>query len=242
MAKPLTLAVAKRRISEWESGGWDTLDLSTLTVINDEIAKLIGALEGGVDLRDVTEISDNCAALLRTHKGNLGLGGVKQLSHAAAEALSTHDGWLHLGVTELSDEVAFVLSKGIATLNLTGLTTLGRSPGHLALARKLIENGTFNRLYDLTDVAQEVLDIKAELAAAAEQARSSEAKISRVSGLEREPEDLTARQFLRRCGAAVEEIARAIEREIEFRPDALYNDKTTANYLVKKLRDVAELL
>lgn len=157
MTKELKAAVAKRRIAKFRPG-WEDLDLREFSSISEEAAELVSQVVGGpVDLRDLEAISDTVAALLGKHKGSLDLGGLKSLSVSAAASLAQHDGWLHLGIQELDDDVANALASGIVTLNLTGLRSLEGGPGHITLARKLVADGTADRLYMLEHVAESLL-------------------------------------------------------------------------------------
>ena len=156
MTKELKAAVAKRRIAKFHTGG--ELDLSDFTAITEDAAKLLAVLEGYVDLRHVEEISDAIAEIFSQHKGTLGLGALKSLSVAAAASLARHDGWLYMGITEISDDAALALSKGIVSLKLLELERLDGSPGHIALARKLAADGTVYALYNLTTISKELLE------------------------------------------------------------------------------------
>jgi hypothetical protein len=63
-----------------------------------------------------------------------------------------------MGIEELEDDAALALSKGIVTLNLTGLKSLNATEGHIALAGKLVKDETADRLYSLQNVAKEIVD------------------------------------------------------------------------------------
>jgi hypothetical protein len=156
--KELKAAVAKRRIAKY-SPDWAPLDLTEFSSITEEAAELVShAEEGEVDLRNLNEISDKVAEHLGNHNGSLGLGGLKSLSANAASFLARHDGWLHMGIEELDDDAALALSKGTVTLNLTGLKSLNATEGHIALAAKLVSDGTDKRLRSLQNVAKEIID------------------------------------------------------------------------------------
>ena len=156
--KELTAAVAKRRIAKFRPG-WAPLDLTEFSSITEEAAELVSQIERGeLDLRNLNEISDKVAEHLGNHKGSLDLGGLKSLSASSASFLAQHDGWLHMEIEEIDDDAALALSKGVVTLNLTGLKSLNATPGHIALAAKLVSDGTDNRLRSLQNVAKEIID------------------------------------------------------------------------------------
>jgi len=156
MTKELKAAVVKRRIAKFRPG-WEELNLAEFTSIAEDAAELVAAVEDSVDLRGLDEISDAVAEILSRHKGSLDLGGLKSLSVAAATSLAKHDGWLHMEISELSDDAALALSKGIVSLKLTKLETLDGTPGHIALARKLAADGTVNIMYWLKNVSEDLL-------------------------------------------------------------------------------------
>jgi hypothetical protein len=156
--KELKAAVAKRRIAKFRPG-WEPLDLKEFSSITEEAAELVSQVERGeVDLRNLEEISEKVAEHLGNHKGSLDLGGLKSLSVGSATSLAGHDGWLHMGIEELDDDAALALSKGTVTLNLTGLKSLNATPGHIALAGKLVADDTADRMYSLQNVAKEIID------------------------------------------------------------------------------------
>ncbi len=162
MAKIITSALAKRRIAKHNPDDFE-IAFEGYTSIEVDAAKLIAQVKNGVDLREITEISDEVAEALGTYCGSLDLGGLKTLSPNVAKALAALEGWLHLQVPELSDAAAAELAKCKARLKLTGLKTLNNCSGHIELAKKLLKDGTIDRLYFLANVAKEVFDAVPEL-------------------------------------------------------------------------------
>jgi hypothetical protein len=162
MTKELKAAVAKRRIAKFRPG-WEDLDLTEFSTIAEDAALLVAQVEGSIDLRSVVEISDTVAAIFGKQRGSLDLSGLKSLSNSAAESLAQHDGWLYLGIEELDDDIALALSSGIATLSLNNLRRLDATPGHIALATKLITEGTANRLYSLENISKDLLEAVPDL-------------------------------------------------------------------------------
>jgi hypothetical protein len=114
----------------------------------------------GLRLRAIWEVpvSDDIANVLARHKGTLHLDGLTDLSEAAAEALSNFDGWLTLGMTQISEGAAAALAKGNTSLKLIKLEQINGTAGHIALAKKLVADGTNDILYYLKDVAPELVE------------------------------------------------------------------------------------
>lgn len=156
MTKELKAAVAQRRIAKFKPG-WEDLDLTEFSSITEDAASLVSQVEDSVNLSNLETISDTVAEILGGHKGALQLSGLTAISAAVAASLAQHDGWLHLDVSELSEDAALAFSKGIVTLNLTGLKNLDFTPGHVALARKLVADGTAKRLYNVKKFSKELL-------------------------------------------------------------------------------------
>lgn len=163
MGKVITSSLAKRRIEKKSSLTYE-LSFEGYCSIEADAAKLIAESGvNGIDLRELTEISDEVAEHLGSHSGSLDLGGLQTLSQNAAGLLAAHDGWLNLEIPEISDGAATELAKGKARLKLTKLTRLDNCPGHIELAKKLLNDRTIDRLYFLKHVAKEVSDEVPEL-------------------------------------------------------------------------------
>ena len=137
------------------------LILDRLTSLSDGAAEALSKYKGKLYFSYLESLSDAGAEALSRHEGDLNLRGLKSLSDAAAESLSKHKGELDLSYLEsLSDAAAEALSKHEGELNLGGLTSLSDSPGHVALAKKLVYKNTYLYLRGLTslsDAAAEAL-------------------------------------------------------------------------------------
>lgn len=94
-----------------------------------------------VSLEGIQDVSREAAQFLARLKGNLCLYGMTNLSNEAAKALAEHEGSLSLGVKSLSDEAAAALAGHKGNLSLDYLMSLSDSPGHIALAQKLAQDG-----------------------------------------------------------------------------------------------------
>ena len=96
----------------------DILNLSTLTILTPDAARILGQFKGELWLDRLPSISDEVATGLSKHVGYLNLDGVERLSDHAALALSKHDGeiWMHslTGVTG-AGRAAILQHGGIKT-------------------------------------------------------------------------------------------------------------------------------
>jgi hypothetical protein len=110
-----------------------------LTIDVAAAALLAGKLEY-LSLDGLEELSDAAAESLSKHRGELSLNGLMVLSDATAERLGRHQGDLSLdGLDMLSDACAASLCQLKGKLSLRGLSQLTNSPGHEAIASRLIE-------------------------------------------------------------------------------------------------------
>jgi hypothetical protein len=122
---------------------WYDLSLDCLTKLPDEIAVIFGQRGGSsISLNGLTSLSDVAAENLSMCFGVRSFGGLTQLSDMTAEILTQFQGLLCLdGLVELTDGTAEILSTHWGGLSLRGLTNLpDDSPGHLALAQRLISD------------------------------------------------------------------------------------------------------
>lgn len=160
--KELTSTIVKKRIAKTKND-YDELRLDGFGKIEEDAASLIAEFDGSVDLRDLSEVSDTTLTILAKHKGSIDLAGLKELSLAHAKAISQHSGYTHLGILTITDEAALALSQGPALFKLTMLTKLDGSPGHIALAKKLVKDGTHDQCYNLKDISQALLNAVPEM-------------------------------------------------------------------------------
>jgi len=78
-----------------------------------------------LNLSSLTKLNDDAAKSLSKYQGCLMLHSLRQISSTSAEALSKHKGGnLYLGLTELSDKIAESLSKYQGKLNLFQIESL----------------------------------------------------------------------------------------------------------------------
>jgi hypothetical protein len=88
------------------------VDLRKYTKIKPDVAKCL-CCEADLDLSGLTDFTPQLAEAFARHHGKLILDGVTKLDVKTAQALKDHfKGGLHFGsITELDDEVAFILSQ-----------------------------------------------------------------------------------------------------------------------------------
>ena len=129
--------------------------MSKAKILTKQIAERFLKDEDSVDLQRFTSIEDAAAQALAHYEGTLSLNGLKKLSDAAAQALARHKGGLSLrGLKKLSDVAAQALARHKGDcLNLSGLTSLSDSPGHVALAQALARHKGRLYLYRLASLS-----------------------------------------------------------------------------------------
>lgn len=234
MTKELKAGVAKRRISKFEPD-WGDLDLSEFTIITEEAAALIAQVVGSVDLSGIVKISDEVAEILSGHKLRLNLKGLTSLSLRSARAFARHDGNIALSISVLDDEVAEVLSEGIATFYLPELSQLGSSQKQMAFARKLVADGMHRQLYSLKQSDRDMLlEIENDL----EENKSQPADLPSVNiNLFKDINDHAPEEIMRRCIAVIEQVSQVLEIRIITNPDVLESDKAGAELVKGKIDD-----
>lgn len=109
---------------------------------------------------ELDNLSDEQATALSTNTGELRIT-LTSLSSPAAEILRGHSGLLTLaGIRTLTDSVAALLSEHHGELSFFDLYSLQTSPGHIALAKKLVsetDDLEVSSLVELSDEAAEIL-------------------------------------------------------------------------------------
>jgi predicted DNA-binding WGR domain protein len=149
---------AAERLAKHRGG----LHLNGLTSISDAAAERLANHQGDLDLRGLSSLSDAAAESLAKNQGDLALDGLTSLSDAVADSLAKHKGNLGLSrITNLTDTAAESLSKHQGDhLDLSGLTSLSDSRGHILLVESLSKQKgglDLGGLTSLSDAAAESL-------------------------------------------------------------------------------------
>ena len=128
--------------------------MSEEKVLTKEIAEQFIEDEDSVDLDEFTEIDDDAAEILVNF-------WEEEDFNEDCSWEGVNPGYLN-GLTKLSDSAAQSLSR--IYLDLMGLTALGDSPGHLALAERLVdgEDVWLESLTTISDAAAEILSKASE--------------------------------------------------------------------------------
>lgn len=122
------LAKAKASVLRYSSvdpSGLSGLDLSGLSSLGEEDAKVLSATKGGIYLNGLASVSESAAEALGAHSGSLSLEGLRSLNVRVANGLAKHKGRLDLnGLTKIGSGVARALAQHQGDLHLDGLTKL----------------------------------------------------------------------------------------------------------------------
>ena len=107
-----------------------------------EAAKILGSSTQNIDifLDSLDNISEHGAKWIAKARGILCLSGLKEISDQVALHLAQHKGEIILnGIRELSDTACDYLSQHEGLVDLTGLASLTDTPGHIKIARRILE-------------------------------------------------------------------------------------------------------
>jgi|694.fasta_scaffold17631_3 hypothetical protein len=136
------------------------IELSNLVDLSESAAEKFCKIHAFVVLPSLKSITVPVAESLSKLTDRVDLG-LESMSEDVAAALAKNESFLNLSeLGELSDAAAAALSKHRGDLSLTSLKSFPNTPGHLDLARKLIEEPSdldFIRMTELSDEVAEVL-------------------------------------------------------------------------------------
>jgi hypothetical protein len=114
LIRSLSEAEARNLVSK-KAENADSLDVSGITNLYEDAAKILATFPGKIILDDLTRISDSAAQMLQEHRGGLSMKGLREFSDSVVESLVIYPGILDLSI---SPEEVSSLSKSFALLIL----------------------------------------------------------------------------------------------------------------------------
>ncbi|MDZ4851864.1 MAG: hypothetical protein SGI77_21455 [Pirellulaceae bacterium] len=120
---------------------WHRVELDSVKSITCKAADLLSKHSGSLRLYGLTELSPTTAAQFKNHQAWLRIDGLKQISDATAFELCQRQYGVTLnGLTSISDATAMLFAQSSMVWEICcGLTNFPDTPGHVAMAKKLVE-------------------------------------------------------------------------------------------------------